>query len=307
MISSFFSKTKPVNYLTALGFVGVVYIVLVLLNTTDLWSLEVFIPKLIVFLLLLLTVFSVIPILKTNKLAEVSSLPMLFFALLTMAFLVSLNNNAAIVSNFLIVLGMDKSLSLKEEKRTKYKIFEAALLVFAASVFNEWALLFLIPIYIAIYVYCGTQLRNWLMPLAAAVVIVLLSLVYSVLSGHTNFFQDHYQFQLNTDFSINRYMGVGLYIIFTLVLTIIAQVKLANRAMGRILSLRILGAFYTIGIALVFLSSEMGMDAIIYTFFPAAIFFSNYFETVKRKRFKEVFLVVLILGALVLGLSYLIQ
>ena len=86
MISSFFSKTKPINYLATVGFVFIVYWIVILktinyeLNFSLLW------PNIGALIFLILTFLAINPIIKDDKLAETSSFAMLFYVLMLLNF-----------------------------------------------------------------------------------------------------------------------------------------------------------------------------------------------------------------------------
>ncbi len=307
MISSFFSKTKPINYVIVLGFCTLLYILMVSVSAVSIFENGVFLPKIISLFFLLLTFLVINPTLKADKLAELSSFTMLFYVLLLAVFLPMVLSGKIVISNFLLLLATDKVLALKFEKNTKYKIFEASLFVFLSSVVMEWTVVFLIPMYIAIYVYCGKQLRNWLIPLAAMVVCLMGVLCYSGLFNDWGFIQGHYAFKLNGTFDAFAYIGILCYFFLALVIMFIVLVKLGNRGMGRILSLRILFAYFVLGILLVFVSEESGSNMILYTLFPISVFLTNYFETIRDKRFKEGLLSVMIITSLIIAGFNLVQ
>ncbi len=304
MISSFFSRTKPINYFVIVAFVVLLYLLTTFLFTDFTDTLMVLIPKLATLAVLVLTIFAINPILARNKMAELNSLTMLFFSLFLASFMPVLQYDALIISNFLILLSLNQVLSLKKEKRTRYKIFEAALLVFVASLFNEWAVVFLIPVYLGIYAYCPVQLRHWLMPLAAFVAVVLLVMAYSSVNNGPQWISEHYSFLLNLEFNISRYYGLAGYGIFALLVFTIAMVKLGNRGIGRVVSLRIVSSYLFIGIAMALFSEKYGMYAICFSFFATSIFLSNYMETIQKKRYKEILLIAFIIIPLVLVGTY---
>ncbi|MDT0606234.1 hypothetical protein [Croceitalea rosinachiae] len=307
MISSFFSKTKPINYLVILGFCILIYVILILVSSQDLFENNLFPQKSTSLFFILLTFFAINPTLKADKLAELSSFTMLFYAMLLAVFLPALLSDKAIVSNFLILMASDKVLALKFDKRVIYKIFEASLFVFLSSILVEWTLVFLIPIFFGIYIYSAAQLRNWLMPFAALVVFIMGVMAYMALFNDWSFVENHYTFTINTSFDYGTYINIVCYLILTLTIIFITLVKLGNRGIGRILSLRILLAYFVAAFLVIFLSREYGRYVVLYTFFPTSVFLTNYFETIRNKRFKEALLSILIIGSLVISVFHLTQ
>lgn len=305
MISSFFSRTKPINYVVLVAFTVFLYLLATILFADVTKSIIALLPKLAALAALLLTIFCINPILVRNKLAELNSLTMLFFVLLLAAFLPLLQFDALIISNFLVVLSLNQVLSLRDEKRSKYKIFEAAFLVLIASLFNEWALAFFVPLYFGVYAYCPGQLRHWLMPVAAFAAMALLVMAYGSINHGFQWISERYSFQFNDKLGISIYYGLAAYAVLALVVFTIVMIKLGNRGIGRIVSLRIVSVYLFVGLAVALIAKEYAMYAICYSFFATAIFLSNYLETIQKKRFKEALLMVLIIIPIVLVGTYL--
>ncbi len=304
MISSFFSRTKPVNYVVTIGFAAMLFLLATFLYDNPFLKLLDILPKLATLVLLLLTVFVINPVVTRNKLAELNSFAMLFYVLLLAAFFPLLQYDALLISNFLVVLSADKVLSLKHEKRTTFKIFEAAILVFMASLFNEWALVFLIPVYLGVYAYSPNQLRHWLLPIAAFTSVGLTICAFLTVTDNLAFLNERFAFRTKTSFDgSNSYAVIG-YAILGFISIGVALVKLNNRGMGRIVSLRILASYFVLGVVITFVSENFGRSTISYTFFAIAIFLSNYFETIQKRRFKEVLLIAMVLVPLVLVATY---
>lgn len=305
MISSFFSRTKPVNYVVTIGFAALLFLLATILYDNPFLKVLDILPKVATLTLLLLTVFVITPLVTRNKLAELNSLTMLFYVLLLAAFFPVLQYDALLISNFLVVLSADKVLSLKYEKGTTFKIFEAAILVFVASLFNGWALVFLIPVYLGVYAYSPTQLRYWLLPLAALTSVALVVCAFLLLTDNLGFLNERFAFITKMNFKYSGYYGLMCYVVLGLLCIGVALVKLNNRGMGRVVSLRILASYFVLGVVIAFISENFGIGGISYTFFAIAIYLSNYFETIQKRRFKEVLLITMVLVPLILVATYL--
>lgn len=307
MISSFFSKTKPINYLITLGFCSLLYVVLILVSSELTLDIGPVFTKLVSLVFLLLTFFAINPTLKADKLAELSSFTILFYTILLACFLPVLLSDKIIISNFLILLSTDKVLAMKFDKNITHKIFEASLFVFISTILVEWTIVFLTPVFLGVYVYANAQLRNWLMPIAAFVVIALSLASYATLCDDWAFIERQYAFRVNSSFDWWNYIGTACYFLLALAVILVTLIKLGNRGVGRILSLRLLLAYFVMGMALVFISKDYGFYAVLFTFFATAVFMTNYFETIKNKRLKESLLVILIFGSVVIAILHLIQ
>ncbi|KPM30963.1 Hypothetical protein I595_2942 [Croceitalea dokdonensis DOKDO 023] len=301
MITSFFNKTKPINYVVVLGVISFFYGTMVLaLDTTSKDMVGVF-TKVVGLGFLWLTFFAVNPTLKADKLAQKDSYAMFFYALLAIAFISLFQNQAVIISNFLIVLSMDKTLALKFEKNAGNKIFEASLFVLLSSLLVPWSSVFVIPIFFAINVYCGGQIRLWLIPFAALTVFGMCALAVIASLGDWNLVLGYYDFDIQANYVFTEYYPLLVYIFLAGVVMVIVFIKLGNRGLGRILSLRILLAYFILSASLAIISSKLRSQALIFSFFPLTVFMTNYLETIRKKKFKEALLIFLAIAALSLA------
>jgi len=308
MISSFFGQTKPINYAVLLAITLLVYCLVIVSGATVHLVADNLFFKFLGLLALLGTVFTINVVLKTNQLAELSSYAMLFFVLFLMAFYGMLVMEKILISNFFILLSINRVLALKFDKGTKSKIFEASLLVFCASIFHNGALVFLAPIFMGIYAYSARELRHWLLPLAALGTFALVGAAILTLLGDFSFVERHYKFASNLDF-FNRFSwktnAVLLgYLFLGSAVILMVLVKLGYRSVGRMVSLRLLLAYYFIALYLLFFADAPNVNPLLYSFYPMVIFVANYLETIKKHRHKEIIIsaaIILAMAILILG------
>lgn len=298
MISSFFDQTKPVNFLVLLAalvllFWGVTFFD----HGFDLEYSFVF-QQLLASIALVLTLLLLGNMVKSMKLTLDNSFAMLFFLLLLLCFSNVLTDHKIIFCNFFLLMSTRSAIALKNDKNHNKKIFESALWLYVASFFNEWALLFIIPLFVAINLFTAKQLRLWLMPIAALICVAILATAVAMLLENTDFFQEHYRFHFLIDFFTKPDYLLGFYILVTFGAALLVFGRLGYRRLGRTLSLRlilvclILSTLCTIATG----GSQNNMEML--TFFPAAIFFTNYLEHLKKQKFKEIVLLICIVGSL---------
>lgn len=289
MISSFFDKTKPINFLVLLGFVMVLFWATTFKFFGFVLKYDQLFEKILASIALVLSIFLLGNMVKTKKLTLDNSFAMLFFSILLMLFFSALKASNILFALFFLMISWERSLALKGEKNHKNKVFESALWLFVASIFVEWALLFIVPLYISISLFCGKQLRLWLMPLAAFFCVFILGMTMMLLFDAFDFLYEHYRFQLTLDFFLKPAYGIILYIIFVLVVVFIVFGKLGYRRLGRTLVLRLVFAYLITSILLVVFTVNQGNQIIVFSFFPTAVFLANYIETFKKQERKELF------------------
>ena len=298
MISSFFGKTKPIVHFVLAILLLLFYFGRIFFVAGEKSFFEEFPWELLAFGVLLLVIFIIHQIVRTEKLTDFNSYAMLFFVLMVIAFSEEFEQKNAIFTNLFLLLALWRLLSIKSVKNVKHKIFDASLLIALASLFYDWALVFLVLIFVVINMYDRKTFKNWLVPLLGVATIFILTFTTLKVLGSLDFFERHYQFTLSflEAYSFLQVLNVKALVYFILVLIIAILVFLRMRSVGggKLLHLRILFLALVFGI-LITLFTPVDESPVLITFFPASVFLANYFEAIKRSKLQEVVLVLCLL------------
>ena len=81
---------------------------------------------------------------KRNELTQRNAYKTLLFAAFSCMLFEVLRNDDVIIANFFVLLAMRRVISLRSQRVTTRKIFDASLWIFVASLFYFWAVLFMI-------------------------------------------------------------------------------------------------------------------------------------------------------------------
>ncbi|MBA4745347.1 MAG: hypothetical protein H2058_08815 [Muricauda sp.] len=294
MISSFFGKTKPINYIVLAIILFLFYFTNVFYQSGEQRINEVIALEILLFAALLFSIFIVNQIVRTEKATESNSYAMLFFLLLIITFSDEFVLQNVIFANFFLLLAFWRILSIKSIKNVKHKIFDASLLIALASLFYDWALAFMFLVFFVILVYDRKTLKNWLVPLLGLAAIFILTFTVLKLKGSLGFFKEHYQFSLGlfTTKSFFQVLNIKtlIYLILTIVVSILVFVRLRNVSGGKLLLLRIVFLIFVLGTGII-LFTPADASPVLITFFPAAVFVTNYFEGIKKPRLQEMVLI----------------
>lgn len=294
MISSFFGKTKPINNIVLASFLFLFYFTNVFFQLGDQRINQVIPLEMMLFAVLLVSVFITNQIVRTEKATESNSYAMLFFVLLIVSFSDELVLQNVLFANFFLLLAFWRILSIKSTKNVKHKIFDASLLIAIASLFYDWALAFMLLVFFVIGVYDRKTFKNWLVPLLGVGTIFILTFTVLKLKGSLNFFEDHYQFSLGlfTSKSFFQVLNIKtlIYLTFTILVSIAVFIRLRNVSGGKLLLLRIVFLIFVLGTGII-LFTPADASPVLLTFFPAAVFFTNYFEAMKKRRLQEALMV----------------
>ncbi len=310
MISSVFGKRKPVNYVIVFTFVFVLYWFVNLYMFQRSFGPEQLVFQSFVLGVLLFSVFVVSFIIKRIKVTNTNSFGILFYSMLFLIFPEVLADSNAIFCSLFLLFACRRLLSLRSQRNVKLKIFDATLWVVVASFFYDWALLFLILVYVAIAFYGSKNIRNWLVPLAGAFTGFIIFTAILVLSNNLDFFSTHYifDFTFNVDF-FSGFENSTKHITYFLLITLMGTltfVKLGMTGLGRVTTLRILAIFFLLGMVLVMLKSMSQVAPILITFFPAVIFINMYIESIRKDKIREVAIILCVLVPIVVFISDLV-
>lgn len=303
MISSFFGKTKPINYIVLAIFLFLFYFSNVFLGLREQKINDVIPFELLTFVVLLLGIFIINQMVRTEKITDFNSYTILFFVLLVTAFSENLQLKNAIFTNFFLLLALWRLLSIKSIRNVKHKIFDASLLIAVASLFYDWALVFLLLVFVVINLYDRKTFKNWLVPLVGVATIFILTFTILKLNDSLDFFQEHYQFSLGifrTD-SFFEVLNVKalVYILFVLVVAFVVFLRLRNVGGGKLLQLRVIFLAFVLGVVITLLTPADESPVLI-TFFPASVFMANYFEAMKKPKRREIVLILFTVVSLLL-------
>nr|WP_299386076.1 DUF6427 family protein [Allomuricauda sp.] len=309
MISTFFGKTKPINYIVLSVFLFLFYCLFIFLYLHENGGAISIGLEVLSLGVLLLMIFVINRTVKTEKVTDFSSFAMLFFVLLLVAFSDVLLDKNAIFMSFFLLLAIWRLLAIKSIKNVKHKLFDASFLICLASLFYSWALLFLILVFIVINVYERKTVKNWMVPFLALLSVFVLVFAVTRLFGWPDFFLGHYNFSLGfLDKEFLAQSEIPKIVIYISIIGIVSSLiflKVRRKGGGKLVPLRILFLSFILGVAISFLTGTV-TTAILITFFPAAVFITNYLETIKKPRLRELVVVLCIIFPLllfVLGLN----
>lgn len=291
MISSIFGKTKPINYIIILTFLFVFYWIAVFFLFSTPYNPENLGVQFAVVSVLLFIIFIINFIVKRNKITGSHSFATLFFTLLIIIFPEVLLDNNSILCTFFILLATRRLLSIQSLTQIKIKLFDATIWVVVASIFYDWALLYLLLVFITIYLYDPKNIRNWLVPIVGFLTVLIISLGVLTILDQQLYIENHYQFRIDSTANFlnerGNSMKLLLYIFASLALIIVTSFKINKTGQGRINTMRLVTVFLLMGFLITLLKSSIEITPILLTFFPVSVFMSNYIESIKKPNTKE--------------------
>ncbi len=299
MLTSFFGKSKPINFLAVVIFMAVFYIIANAHSLFSNFSLGSLLIKIGVLIAFIISAVVLDFIAKKNDLTKRSAYKILIFAVFSVSFIGILRDNQAIVANLFVLLSLRRVISLKSQKDVQKKIFDGTFWICIASLFYFWSILFIIVIYSGILMHTTNYFKNWLIPPVAIFAVFLLVTGFNIIfydsfftfsSWHqeSTFDFDHYQ-QPKLFIPLSVILAVALWTI-SYYFKLLQKVNINSRPTYILVLLTLITA---VGVA-IFSPVKNGSE-LLFFFVPLSIIASNYFEAKSEKTFKEILLFGLIL------------
>ena len=308
MITSVFSKSRPINYIIVTLLLIVCFSLYQFrMSGLDLSGLQIA-EKIGILLLLIGSLLLTNFITKKNGLSKDNSYTFLLFFLFLILFPSTLSDLKLILANGFILLALRRLISMHSMITPKEKIFDASLWIFAASLINFWCILFMLLVFISIILHVSRDYRNWIIPFIAFFTVVVLA-VMGALAFYPDFLKE-YPNQIVIDLKLNdittvfQNVAVAIYVLVALVAFVTMLFILQSKLSNLISSYRKVIFAFIIGLAVFFLTPNKHNSYLIYTFVPVAIMLTNYLETIKKFWVKEGMVAVLAIASLV---TYLLQ
>lgn len=300
MIASFFTKSKPINFIVISLFVCIAFVFYVISDQKqDKLSVitSVFALVLVVFYFFFLGF-----IISKNELTKKHSYGIMIFGLLVLIFPQVFEDINILIANLLVLLSMRRLFSLHTKRNLKIKFFDAVFWISLASLFYAWSSLFLIVVFFALAYYWQNEGKYLIVALLALLAVFILLIVYNIIAKDVFVLPSNFDVSFSFNFSSYNSFGkiAGLAAVATIYiwsLVFYFKRKVENKKLKPILFLVFIGSLVAITIAV--LAPEKTGKEYIFLFIPFSIIVANYIETIEERWFKELFISLLILVPIV--------
>lgn len=288
MLTSFFGKSNPVNYLILGIFIIAAYLFGGLsgsgMELTPLSILEhIFLICVALFSIMLLDF-----IVQKNALTRNNTYAILFYgcfiAMIPAVFL----NADVLLANFFLLLGMRRIISLKNDKNSEKKILDASLWITVASFFYFYSLLYLVPLWIAIVQKPNSNYKQMLIPFSGFFAAVIINVAYHLLVFDSFLWFFEWKDSINLHFS--KYNSISLILPIAVIITILIWTGINQILRFSALSTKekstnlLLGYIFIASVFVALAGPEKNGSEMLFLFAPTAIVSANYLESVKMKR-----------------------
>ncbi|MEZ8002751.1 MAG: hypothetical protein QMC45_03195 [Patiriisocius sp.] len=297
MLTSFFGKSRPINYiLLSLGvIIGYFFGVLMapkLSLSPDSITTQGVVVFLMVFAVLLLDF-----IIRKNNVTKNNNFVILLFVLFVLLVPQVYNAPKLILANIFVLLATRRILSLTTEKNTIKKIFDATMYITLASFCYGWAILFFVVLYPAIINKTKFNITYVFIPIVGFLGITSIAVAYQFVV--TDSYSWLYLWIPERDFDLSAYSDTKLLITTVLLLGLLLWMGIVRLSKLGSLSKKerpsaitiLLIAIISVGIVLA--KAQKNGSELFFVFAPIAAVTSNFIESrtsKTRRMFSDVFL-----------------
>lgn len=181
MFSSFFNKSKPIHMALICGLISIVFISVELsLFKLEAREISWYFQQLLMFLVLIFTVFVIDFIIGRNKLTSKNSYSLLFVALAIIAIPSTVLNSDILMANVFLLFAVRRLITLRSQKEIIKKLFDSTFWICIASLFYPWAIFFILLIPVGLLLFKIANLKYWLIPLMAIITVAILYACYAI-------------------------------------------------------------------------------------------------------------------------------
>ncbi|WP_299098136.1 DUF6427 family protein [uncultured Winogradskyella sp.] len=301
MITSVFSKSKPINFIFVAVYVSLFFI---LTNYTLLFSdLNTTVATLFRWLVTLFLIFLLDFIVAKNNLTQRNSYAILTFGLLFGMFPDAMAHLNILISNLFILFALRRLISLHSKLNIKKKLFDAAFWITLASFFFFWSILFFTLVLVALIYYSQNDFKNVIVPFIAVLTAIILLLIYNIIFYDLYFRPENFDRHSSLDFtSYNSKENVfKLTVIFSsLVWTLFYYFRMIPDKNKKLKPSYFIIAWASIlSLLIAVIAPVKNGSEYLFLFAPFSIIMANYIEVISEKWFKEVFITLLLITPII--------
>ena len=301
MITSIFSKSKPINFIIVAVYVALLF---VFTNYTLLFStLNTSLSTLLNGVITLFLIFLLDFIVSKNNLTQRNSYAIMTFGLLFGMFPEAMTHFDLLLSTLFILFALRRLISLHSKLNIKKKLFDAAFWIAIASLFFFWSILFFALVIVALIYYSQNDFKNIIVPFTGIATALILLLMYNIVVYDVYFRPSDFERYASLDFT--AYNSKESILKFTVlfssfVWTFIYYFRIIPDKNKKLKASYFIIAWASIiAILVAIISPVKNGSEYLFLFAPFSIIMANYIEVISERRFKEVFVALLVLTPII--------
>jgi hypothetical protein len=202
MLTSFFGKSNPINYLILGVFIFVGYLLETFSGNNTPNSILSFAIQFVFCILSILSMLLLDFIIRKNHLTKNNTFAILFFSCFLVMLPVIFFQQNIIFANLFLLLSLRRIMSLRTDKNSSKKILDASIWISAASLFHFWSLLFFVPLWIAVIQKPNSNYKQMLIPFVGFFTVFIINAAYQLVATDSFSWLLNWKKPVSFDFSV---------------------------------------------------------------------------------------------------------
>lgn len=301
MITSIFSKSKPINFLIVAVFVILLFLITnytLLFKDVNSALLTSFKLAITIFLVFLLDF-----IVSKNNLTQRNSYAIMTFGLLFGMFPQAMKYSDLLLSNLFVLFAFRRIMSLNSKIHIKKKLFDAAFWIALATLFYFWSMLFFALVIVALIYHSQNDIKNTIIPFVGVATVAILLVTYNILMHDAYIRPSNFQRYASLDYTTYNSGAsiLKLTVLFTsFVWILIYFFRTLPDKNKKLRPANFIIAWASIIALLVAIVAPLKDGSeFLFLFAPFSIIMANYIQVISERWFKEVFIALLILTPII--------
>lgn len=291
MLTSFFGKSIPLNYLILGVFIVVGYL-LGAISGSDIVVSPYLLTLHGVFIVLSVLIMLLLDfIIRKNHLTKTNTYAILFFTCFMVMLPVIFLQHKILLANAFLILALRRIMSLRSDKNSTKKILDASVWITVASLFHFWSLLFFVPLWIAIIQKPNSNYKEMLVPFTGFFAVLLINTSYYLLVNDSFTWFFNWQDTISLDFS--KYNSASILVPVTVIIAFYIWTGVYRILRLSAISLKeksnyLLLVYVSItSLFVALMGPEKTGAEILFILAPVSIIAANYIENFETERYVE--------------------
>lgn len=298
MLTSFFSKSKPINFIIVSIYIILGWFYWFLLVNKQITEGSFFNIHFVLIFIILFSVFLLNFIIRKNKLTETNTYSILSFGCFILLFPEVFFQSNVIIPNLFLLFAFRRIMSLNSGLNMEKKILDASIWITIASLFYFWSILFFIVLFVAIFQIGSKNYKLTLIPFVGFLAVTIILTAIKVVQTNSFLWFLDIDTSLSLDFQNYNSLSLIIPISFITLLLIWTTIqKVINfseiRLMEKPNSFSLIIILLISVITILFIPSKNGAE-FLYIMAPLAVLTTNFIEKIPKYWVKEMFLWILI-------------
>ncbi len=313
MLTSFFGKSSPINYVLVGVFILVGYVFGALSGSGLFITYNLALQNILFLTLFIFSMLLLDFVIRKNSLTRQNTYAIVFFACFMVMLPIVFFARDIVLANFFLLLSLRRIMSLRSGTNTEKKVLDASIYITIASFFIFYSFIMIVPLVLAIFRTPNASYKHLLIPIIAFFAIFgINTAIQFILFDSFNWFYEWHQ-SVSFDFRLYNKPAIfipvavlGAFLIWTVMHRIqrMAQVPLKERPNYRLLII-----VMVVTIVIMLLTPEKTGAELLFGFAPLSIMITNYMETMGNSEkvsqniefwFKEILLWLVVILAIVM-------